>query len=78
MNGQILDKTECEKDVGIFINSDLKVKPSVHCAKSAGKANVILGMMSRAFHFRDKEIWIRLYKTYVRPHLVQRAPGPRG
>ena len=25
--------------------------------------------MSRCFHYRDKGVWVRLYKTYVRPHL---------
>ena len=25
--------------------------------------------MARGFHFRDRKVWIDLYKTYVRPHL---------
>ena len=25
--------------------------------------------MSRSFKYRDKNVWIRLYKTFVRPHL---------
>ena len=25
--------------------------------------------MSRSFHYRDKDIWIKLYKIYVRSHL---------
>ena len=30
---------------------------------------MVLGQMSRAFHYRDKTTWIKLYKTYVRCHL---------
>ena len=31
----------------------------------------MLGQMSRSFQFRDKVVWIRLYKTFVRHHLEQ-------
>ena len=58
---------EFEKDVGVIISSDLK--PSIQCSKAASKANTILGMMARTFHFRDKKFWLKLYMTYVRPHL---------
>ena len=37
--------------------------------KAAKKANQVLGQMSRALHFRDKEIFVRLYVQYCRPHL---------
>ena len=32
---------------------------------------MVLGQISRAFHYRDKYryVFVRLYKTYVRPHL---------
>ena len=33
------------------------------------KANLVLGRMARSFTYRDKNVWVRLYKTYVRPHL---------
>ena len=35
--------------------------------------------ISRAFHFRDKDIFTGLYKQYVRPHLeyAVQAPSPR-
>ena len=41
----------------------------MQCAKSAQKANLVLGQLSRAVHFRDKDVFIALYKTYVRCHL---------
>ena len=31
--------------------------------------NIILGSISRAFHYRDRYVFVNLYKTYVRPHL---------
>ena len=30
---------------------------------------MVLGRMARAFSYRDRDIWIRLYKVYVRPIL---------
>ena len=30
---------------------------------------MVLGQIGRAFHFRDKHVFVKLYKTYVRPHL---------
>ena len=65
--GVILKSSEEEKDVGVIIHNSLK--PSKQCAKAATKANQVLGQMMRAFHYRDKHTWPRLYKTYVRCHL---------
>ena len=67
MGSHTLEAVEVEKDVGVWIHNSLK--PSYHCAKAVVKANQVLGQMSRAFHYRDKIYWVRLYKTYVRPHL---------
>ena len=65
--GVVLNASTEEKDVGVIIHNSLK--PAKQCAKAASKANQILGQMMRAFHYRDKYTWIRLYKTYVRCHL---------
>ena len=65
--GTVLKEVTEEKDIGVIVSSTLK--PSAQCAKAAKKANSILGQMSRSFLYRDKDVWIRLYKTYVRPHL---------
>ena len=29
----------------------------------------MLGQISRAFHYRDRHVFVRLYTQYVRPHL---------
>ena len=62
-----LAQTLQEKDVGVLIMKNLK--PSLHCAKAANKANQVLGQMARAVSYRDKFTFLRLYKVYVRPHL---------
>ena len=42
---------------------------SAQFAKAAKTANTVLGQISRAFHFREKDIFSGLHKQYVRPHL---------
>ena len=65
--GTILAKVEEEKDVGVIVASNLK--PSKQCSTAARKANVIVGQMARAFSYRDKKTWIKIYTVYVRPVL---------
>ena len=65
--GIVLENVKYEKDVGVIISEDLK--PSLQCSTAAKKENAILGRMARSFSYRDKVVWVRLYKTYVRPHL---------
>ncbi len=67
MLGQALETTEEERDVGVLMASNLK--PAAQCAKAAQTASMVLGQISRAFHFRDRHIFVRLYKQYVLPHL---------
>ena len=65
--GCVLARSEEEKDLGVLIHESLK--PSSQCAKAAKKANQVLGQMARAFTYRDKSTWVKLYIQYVRPHL---------
>ena len=67
MAGTKLEAVEYEKDVGVMVHQSLK--PSMQCARAAARANAILGQLSRAITFRDKNTFLRLYKVYVRPHL---------
>ena len=71
MNGQKLEKTSEEVDVGVTINKNSK--PSAQCAKAARTAQAVLGQLARAFHYRDRHIFVRLYIQYVRPHLEYAA-----
>ena len=65
--GLVLENVEVEKDIGVMIHESLK--PSQQCFKAAAKGNQILGQITKSFHYRDKDTWIPLYKTYVRHHL---------
>jgi ribonuclease P/MRP protein subunit RPP40 len=67
MNGQQLEKSEEERDIGVMITSNLK--PSAQCAKAPRTAQGVLGQITRAFHYRDRHVFMRLYKQYIRPHL---------
>ena len=67
INGHVLASVEEEKDLGIYISSSCT--PSKHVAAAAQKANQVLGQLLRAFTYRDKYNFIKLYKQYVRPHL---------
>ena len=67
MRGQALECTKEERDIGIIISEDLK--PSAQVAKAARTAAAVLAQLTRAFHYRDRHIFVRLYKQYVLPHL---------
>jgi len=73
MSGIKLATTEAERDIGVKVHKSLR--PSLQCKEAAGRANVVLGQISRAFHFRDKNTFVKLYKQYVRPHLEFSVPA---
>lgn len=62
-----LNETEEEKDLGIIVTNNLSA--STQCAEAAKKAMRILGMVRRQFKNMDKQCFILLYKTFIRPHL---------
>ncbi|XP_076038459.1 uncharacterized protein LOC143023741 [Oratosquilla oratoria] len=62
-----LDKSTVEKDLGVFVSTDLK--SSTHAAMIAAKANSRLGIIKRNFTYMDREILLALYKALVRPIL---------
>jgi ribonuclease P/MRP protein subunit RPP40 len=73
MKGQVLEETKEEKDIGVMVTSNLK--PTAQCARTAKMAQTVLGQISRTFHYRDRHIFLRLYKQYVRPHLEFSTPA---
>jgi ribonucleases P/MRP protein subunit RPP40 len=73
MNGEVLKETEEETDIGVTVTANMKY--SAQCRKAARTAQTVLAQVSRAFHFRDRNVFIRLYTTYVRPHLEFSVPA---
>ena len=56
-----------EKDLGVFITSNLK--PSAHCLKSTAKTKTIIGLVCHDSKTLDRADFLLIYKTYIRPHL---------
>ena len=73
MGGVALQTTEEEKDIGVTVTRNLK--PGAHCKRAARTAQTVLAQVSRSFHFRDRHVFVRLYTTYVRPHLEFSSPA---
>ena len=72
-NSNTLLRTTIEqKDLGVWITPSMTF--SVHCHKSAGKANQALGIIKRNFKYISKSSLMTLYKTFVLPHPEYCAP----
>ena len=67
MSGKELKVITEEKDLGVIVTNSLSF--SKHISTAAGKANRILGMVKRTFSYIDKESFLVLYKSFIRPHL---------
>ena len=67
LQGITLETSDLEKDLGVFVSSDLK--PSAHVAKIAAKANARVGLIKRTFTYMDGGGLHFLYTTLVRPIL---------
>ena len=64
---QQLEETTVERDLGVLISADLKLRAQVE--QAATKANRMLGRLKKAFRSRSFYLWRVLYTTYIRPHL---------
>ncbi len=67
MEGARLSDTKEERDIGVTVSSNLR--PGAQCSKAARTAAAVLSQISRAFHYRDRNTFVNLYKQYIRPHL---------
>jgi hypothetical protein len=63
----ILKVCDEEKDLGVWIDSDLKFNK--HIAQAAAKARKIMGIIRRSFDYLSPDIFTQLYKSLVRPVL---------
>ena len=67
LNGTELEHVFEEKDLGVIIDSNLTFEQ--HISQKVMKANAIMGSIRRAFTFLDKNLFRKLFVTFVRPHL---------
>jgi hypothetical protein len=63
MNGQELEVSEEERDIGVLITAI--TKPSAQWAKAARTAQGVLAQITRAFHYRDRHVFMRLYNQIL-------------
>ena len=66
-NSTSLSDVTFEKDLGVWTTD--KLESGLHSQKAVVRANRILGMIRRAFYSMSGDLFMFLYKTYVRPHL---------
>lgn len=67
MNTTKLEDTKSEKDLGVYVDEDLKFHD--HVTKTVNKASRMLGLIRATFTCLDKNTVPRLFTTMVRPHL---------
>lgn len=62
-----IKSTNLEKDLGVWVDSQLKFEE--HIMKMVSKANRTVGLIRRSFDFLDAQIFSLLFKGIVRPML---------
>ena len=62
-----ITKTDLEKDLGVLIDKNLNF--SQHIISKVNIAYRNLGMISRTFTYMNKNMFLTLYKSLLRPHL---------
>ena len=67
-NGNVtIEKVENEKDPGVIFDSKLNL--TEHISTKVSKANQIVGLIFRTFIFIDREMFLNLFKSLIRPIL---------
>ena len=56
-----------EKDLGVTFDKQFTF--DAHIQRVVNKANQMLGIIKRSFRYLDRDVFLRLYKSFVRPHL---------
>ena len=64
LEGQNIEWTQEEKDIGVTIDSGLKFDK--HISEKVNKANSIFAIIRRAFKYLNAKTFIPLYKSLVR------------
>ena len=72
MGDHILAESKCEKDIGVYIDNNLKF--DIHINNVVNKANRILAITRRTFDYMNDNVFCMIFKGLVRPHLEYAAP----
>ena len=67
LNDTPLGRSNCERDLGVRVSSDLRSRNQ--CLQAKNRANRVLGFISRSVSNRSAEVILKLYLALVRPHL---------
>ena len=67
LDGKLLPKTCSEKDLGLYVNTNLDWKD--HITNAINKANSVIGWVARNIITRDQKVMVNIYKSLIRPHL---------
>jgi len=65
MQGTIISSSDTIKDLGIYIDNNLRF--NFHTASVISKANRTLAIIRKSFHSTDNHMFVTLYKSLVRP-----------
>ena len=66
-NGNTLEETVLEKDLGVYVTPNLKSE--AHVAKVAAKANSMVGRIKRTFNYMDEDMFKAVYPSMIRSHM---------
>ncbi len=72
-------ETKEDRDIGVIVSSNMK--PTAQCLREAKTAQTVLGQLSRAFHYSDRHVFMRLYKSSSMYDHTSNSPlklGPPG
>ena len=67
LNGNLIDHREEEKDLGVYVSEDMTFQKQLQSC--VAKANKLLAMIKTTFTYLTKDVFLQLYKVYVRPVL---------
>ena len=67
IQGQEIEHVFSEKDLGVYIDSELTFDE--HVTNKVRIANALLGQIRRSFSYLDSSSFAKLFKSFVRPHL---------
>ena len=72
MEGTPLEKSEAEKDLGVYVDSNLSFDHHVNTTMK--KASKMAGMISHYITYKSPKVMVQLYKGLIRPTMEYGNP----